>query len=119
VRGPNPTITLERGTYDVSLTVTTTNGCSDEIVRSLEVVGPQGDFFFPTDPICRGDMVTFTLQDTADVDSWTWDFGDGNTLDNVDPATHTYGDLPAAASLPVTLILRAPPNAASLPSPAS
>ncbi|RMF00623.1 MAG: PKD domain-containing protein, partial [Bacteroidetes bacterium] len=106
VRGPNPTITLEKGTYEVTLTATTTNGCSDEAVRSFEVIGPTGDFFFPTDPICRGDMVTFTLQDTSEVGSWTWDFGDGNTLDNVNPVTHTYADLPPAEVVPVTLILR-------------
>jgi len=53
-----------------------------------------------TDVVAGQDMVTFTDSSTGDIDSWTWDFGDGTTPVTWSAATrpadgavlHTYTD---------------------------
>ncbi len=103
---PNPTATFDRGIYTVDLTVATTFGCSDEISREFEVVGPIGSFVLDTDAICEGESITFTLVDTMDLSSYTWDFGDGNAINNISPVTHAFDNIAELGTFSVTLILR-------------
>jgi gliding motility-associated-like protein len=96
---------FDKGTYTVQMIIATTFGCADTTSKIYDVVGPEGDFFVDEDLICKGDFVTFTLQDTADVSNWEWDFGDGNVLQDVNPAVHQYTSLPPSASTTATLVL--------------
>ncbi|HEX8516404.1 MAG TPA: PKD domain-containing protein [Bacteroidia bacterium] len=82
------------GTHNVSLVVSTSYGCKDTVTKVLNVVGPAGDFIMSNNNICKGDVITFTLFDTLDVGSYSWDFGDGFSIDNVSPVSHPYNFLP-------------------------
>jgi gliding motility-associated-like protein len=90
----NPTFTFTTGDYTASLIVTTNFGCADTIVQGFSVLGPQGDFTFSPNNICRGDEITFALSDTADVVGYEWSFGDGLGDENVSPVTHQYDFIP-------------------------
>ncbi|MCB0429982.1 MAG: PKD domain-containing protein [Flavobacteriales bacterium] len=81
------------GTYDVSLIVTTTYGCTDTLVipQYITVTGPFALFHLSPDTICLGEAATFVIDSTLDVDSWSWDFGDGLVLPGTgDTITHIY-----------------------------
>ena len=96
---------LPRGTTEVTLIGVTSAGCADTASREVTLVGPDGDFTVP-DRVCVGDEVEFALIDTVDVASFTFDFGNGVTVDDVDPATVTYTDLPPDGRRVVSLTLR-------------
>ena len=101
------TTTLQRGDNVVTLTsITNRSGCASTTSRTFNLVGPAGDFAFTPDRICAGQSVTYTLQDTADVSTFTWDFGNGVTADNVNPATATYTFVPQSRFTVVSLTLR-------------
>ena len=105
--GPTFTATLGLGTNVVILTsVTDRAGCNATTSRTFELVGPQGDFDFAPQTICVGQTVEFTLRDTADLASWTWDFGNGVTEDNTNPATATYDSRPPSGFTVVSLTLQ-------------
>ncbi|MBL6944433.1 MAG: PKD domain-containing protein, partial [Bacteroidales bacterium] len=70
---------------------TNTFGCDSVIVTNL-TVRPKidRDFVISTgDSICLGETVSFTSTGTANLTSWLWDFGDGNTSSVMNP-THQY-----------------------------
>jgi gliding motility-associated-like protein len=69
----------EPGTYDVSVIVTTANGCSDSLFlpNYIHVDGPIASYSLFPDTICSGDEVFFTIDSLIQVDSYLWDFGDG------------------------------------------
>ncbi len=90
VAGNEFVVALDRGVSTVSLVGITSAGCSDTISRDINLVGPEGDFTFAPNNICVGTDVTFSLRDTVDVESWTWDFGNGVTQSNTDPAVANY-----------------------------
>ncbi len=105
----NPVIPFDKGTYDVELIATTIQGCKDTTSASYTLVGPEGSFTIDKESICPGEDVTLTLVDAIDVQSYTWDFGDGVQVDNQSPVTHTYDPSNLADSIEVfnpTLILR-------------
>lgn len=81
------------GTYDITLTVTDANGCSDleERTAFVQVIGPKPDF---TASVVSGPVpldVTFTnaTAASAPVIGWSWDLGDGATSSLANPS-HTY-----------------------------
>ena len=81
------------GIYDVELTVTDANGCSDLETRSsfVQVIGPKPDF---TANVVSGPVpldVTFSDETAASAPliSWSWDLGDGATSSLANPS-HTY-----------------------------
>ena len=86
------------GIYEVSLTITTSEGCTSAAIQHICVgeggifPGPdcQAMFFFEQDDM---DLNTFTFFDMSfgAADSWAWDFGDGNTSDEPNPI-HTYAN---------------------------
>lgn len=83
------------GVYPISLTVTTNNGCSDTFTDSA-IVWPLPDINFTPSNICLGEIADFTNLSTIsttytpnELDSWSWDFGDGNTSNLANP-THLY-----------------------------
>ncbi len=71
------------GTYNVTLIVTTNNGCTDTITKSA-VVHPNPDAQFSTANVCDGTPVLFNdfsnIPVTDIIQSWTWNFGDGSPL---------------------------------------
>ncbi len=85
----SPTHTYDTpGIYDVALTTTLDNGCTDTRTRTnyIQVIGP--DVAFNGDELSGDAPLTTNFTDAtivaAPIISWAWDFGDGNssTLQN-------------------------------------
>lgn len=107
----SPLASFEKGTFDIRLISSTTFGCADTVYSSITLIGPEGDFTFEPEGICEGGTATFTLIDTVDVNSFSWDFGDGSPLtDGINPVSHSYQNIPVLGPRPVTLILRSAEN---------
>ncbi|HXH18851.1 MAG TPA: PKD domain-containing protein [Chitinophagales bacterium] len=69
---------FQSGNY--SLTVQNINGCIAHDTVHVNIIGiaPEADFSFLS--VCQNDSTRFTDQSTPPViESWKWDFGDGNT----------------------------------------
>lgn len=112
--GPDTSVvsaSFDKGTFEVEMIVSTSFGCMDTTSQTYTFVGPEGDFSVDSDAICLGGEITFNLFDTIDVSSFTWDFGDGVTVNDQNPVTHTYDVLPSGGSTVATLILRGEDNA--------
>ncbi|WP_339864214.1 MBG domain-containing protein [uncultured Algoriphagus sp.] len=97
----NPTHTYtDFGDYTVKLAIQDTNSgewfISSKIIR---VLGVAAEFNSDIDHGCGPLSVQFTDQSKGAV-SWLWDFGDGNTSSDQNPA-HTY-DLPGRYSVKLT-----------------
>jgi PKD repeat protein len=93
------------GTYSVTLTVSGPGGTDTESQQVVVVEPPESpvaDFSFEQVPGSLG--VSFTDDSANDVDSWSWDFGDGGTSTVQNPM-HSYA---AAASYDVTLTVTGP-----------
>lgn len=83
----------EPGVYDVTLVITTTNGCTDSITipNYIVVDGPVASFIMAPDTICRYDSVFFQIDSSFQVSSYSWDFGDGAGAPGVGTTTsHVY-----------------------------
>jgi len=84
------------GLYNVTFTVTDSNACRNEAVKPIRVYElPQAGFGYSTG--CVGYGVTFTDSstilnpaDNGNVNSWYWDFGDGNDTTVQNPV-YSYG----------------------------
>lgn len=85
---PSHTYAID-GTYTVTLTVTSNNGCEDTFVGSVEVYdSPNALFSASTE--CEGFATDFTNLSTGDGTlTYSWDFGDSNSSTDTNP-THTY-----------------------------
>lgn len=76
------------GTYNVTLTVTTNNGCTNTITIQVTVLqNPLAAFTAAN--VCFGLSTSFTDQTAPAPTAWFWTFGDGNTSSAQNP-THTY-----------------------------
>ena len=84
---PNPSHTYAApGTYDVTLTVTDASGGSNSATQQVTVTAPiQANFAAQPNNL----DVQFTDQSTGAITSYAWQFGDGGTSDQQNPA-HTY-----------------------------
>jgi len=107
----NPGASFDKGTFEVQLLVSTPFGCSDSITSTYTLVGPEGDFILDPDMICLGESINFTLLDTADISSFSWDFGDGSGADDVSPISHQYNFVPPTGQTVATLVLRSTDDA--------
>lgn len=80
------------GNYNVGLNVISDAGCSNSISNAIDVY-PLPVIDFDVNPLCFGGATDFTDQTTipagGTINSWQWDFGDGNG-DNIQNPTHTY-----------------------------
>lgn len=91
--------------YPVSLVVSTSFGCKDTAIGSLNLVGPVADFSVSDTLICRDDSITFALKDTTDVFAFGWDFGDGYAdSSGADSVSHTYDYHPPSGQTTATLL---------------
>jgi gliding motility-associated-like protein len=83
------------GTYNIKLTVTDASGCMDTITQNnlATVFNPDAKFIADT-LSCPGSLVTFTNQSTggSGAETYAWNFGDGNTSNQVSP-THSYASV--------------------------
>jgi PKD repeat protein len=77
------------GIYTINLTVTSGEGCTDEITRQeLIYKTPQANF--SSSQACDGEHVSFIYLDNtfpSNATNWYWDFGNGATSVINDPAT--------------------------------
>ncbi len=81
------------GTFSVQLNVTTDAGCTHDTTKTVDVHAlPVVDF--DDSPTCLGETTDFqdltNVPDGAAINSWDWDFDDGNTATIADPS-NTYG----------------------------
>lgn len=81
------------GSHNVSLIVTSHNGCKDTVIKSV-MVHPLPDAKFNTTNVCDGTIVPFTDQSTIAapdlIQSWEWNFGDGSPVYNNQTTSHPY-----------------------------
>ncbi len=93
----NPTHTYSTyGVYAVRLIVTTVSGLRDTVINNVEV-HPVPDASVSASPFtgCQPLTITFTNNttiDTGSISNWLWDFDDGTTSTQQNPA-HTYWEL--------------------------
>ncbi len=93
--GVNPSYSCSTaGSHTVGLKVTDDHNATDADSTTVNVNSPPtADFTYsPTSPTTQ-DSIQFTDQSSdpdGTVDSWDWDFGDGNTSTTQNP-THQYG----------------------------
>ncbi|MBT1687507.1 PKD domain-containing protein [Dawidia soli] len=92
------------GDFNVTLTASDADGCLSFKTLPVSVLNLQGNFNFVASGVsCDALAVQFYDASVANpkVDSWEWDFGDGNTSTETNPA-NTYSQL---GRYPVTLTL--------------
>ena len=91
----NPsTVYTASGTYGVSLTVTTNNGCTETIqMPNIITIYPSPEAIFTPDPAIAPityPVITFN-NSSSGANSWSWTFGDGLGSNEWEPV-HTYPD---------------------------
>lgn len=76
------------GTYPVTLTVVSDQGCSASITQQVPVtIAPTASFFSTT--VCNGFNTAFTDQSLGNPVLWDWDLADGNSA-NAAQFAHLY-----------------------------
>ena len=91
----NPTTVYNgNGTYDVTLTMTTSGGCSNTVTvpAAVTLSSPVADFTSDVVDGCADLDVQFTSTSTSPdpITGWIWHFGDGTTYSGETPPVHTY-----------------------------
>lgn len=91
--GTSPTNTFgAAGNYNVTLTTTDANSCSEDVTVLVTVdPNPVANFDAPT--VCFGEQTNFTDQSniaSGNITGWSWDFDDGSPLDANQNPSHTY-----------------------------
>ncbi len=90
----NPSYTFETvGTFTVTLTVDNGLGSTDT-TATIEVLSPNADSTSIEADVYEGAVpltVQFSDNSVNNAQSWSWDFGDGNTSNNHNDS-HTYSD---------------------------
>ncbi|HEX9509280.1 MAG TPA: PKD domain-containing protein [Puia sp.] len=91
---PSPTHTyITIGHYVATLNYITRSGCTGTAYSNAVIIDPKIklDFTISPSPICGNSTVYFaTTPNNSDINTYTWDFGDGGTSYGVANPTHTY-----------------------------
>ena len=88
------------GTYTVTHSVETSNGCADEVTQTVTVVAAPAASFTAT-TVCQGETTQFTSTTTGDqISGYSWNFGDNTPNGTGETTTHTYA---SAGTFRVTL----------------
>ncbi len=91
VQNPSHTYSAP-GTYDVTLAVTSNNGCTNTTTSQV-VVHPLPEPEFSATSVCFGEPTEFSdlssILTPGNIDSWYWDFGDQTNTTQAEPS-HTY-----------------------------
>jgi PKD repeat protein len=77
------------GTYSVTLTATSDNGCSNSFTDSVMVV-PIPVASFTVTNNCQGQAATFHSTSTGSLLTYNWNFGDSSTASNGANPTHIF-----------------------------
>ncbi len=101
----NPVETFKKGPQTVTLNIRSVFGCTDSDTIKFRLVGPEGQLTADKDKICQGDKINFKLINAVDVSSFFWDFGQGETSTNINPAAYTYNFLPASGKTFASIVL--------------
>lgn len=98
---PNPShVYASNGTFNVSLTVTNSFGCTNTINQNV-IVNAVPVAAYANNTACLGQATNFTDLTSGSPISWIWNFGDGTPVTNIQNPTHTYS---SAGTFNVTLI---------------
>ncbi|MFN8286245.1 MAG: PKD domain-containing protein [Chitinophagales bacterium] len=76
------------GTYNTTLIVISNNGCADTAILQA-VVNPKPLASFTASNVCYPAAMQFTNQSTGTINTYNWNFDDGNT-DNQNSPAHNY-----------------------------
>ena len=96
-------IYAQSGTYQATLTVQTSGGCTDQITQTV-TVNPSPTASFNATTVCVGEATQFTSTSTGQgINSYQWNFGDNQTGTGQN-ANHTYAQ---AGTYQVTLSVEA------------
>jgi gliding motility-associated-like protein len=92
----NPSHTYsEPGYYDIALTITTPEGCTDQdtVRNAIHVFGYPQALFLQSVESSTILTPSVELEDRSiDASTWSWDFGDGSVLYGDPDPTHVYSD---------------------------
>jgi gliding motility-associated-like protein len=69
------------GIYTVTLLVKNNGGCTDTLVKSVEILGPKGLFTYTPTEVCKPAKINYELKSDNTV-KYVWDFNDGTTVLN-------------------------------------
>jgi PKD repeat protein len=78
------------GTYTVMLTITSQGGCVNTKSHQVQVTMAPAAHFVISNPACSGTAVDFDDASTSSggtIESWLWNFGDGNQTTVYAPGT--------------------------------
>lgn len=101
VNNTNATIT-----YNVSLVVTTANGCTDTMIQQMDVY-PEVTAAFPAIASACSPFTISTTNNSINANTYNWDFGDGASSTQATPL-HTYTNATVAdLNYTITLIAQA------------
>jgi gliding motility-associated-like protein len=82
----------QAGTYNVTLTASTSLGCSASVTQPV-VVNSVPVVAFTPEEVCQGTITQFEDLSTVangTVTNWFWDFGDGGATSNLQSPSYTY-----------------------------
>lgn len=104
-QGANPThVYPDLGTYQVTLTVVSANGCTSTANGIAQVVdGPVPDFAIDNGPdLCVNELLEISDNSYGPIATYAWDFGNGTT--SSDPAPVFQYAAPGSYTVELTLI---------------
>lgn len=86
----NPThIYTQPGSYQVTLTVMGSNGCTSSTSQTISIK-PVPVANFTATNVCEGLITNFTDQSTGNITNWSWNFGNNSAINTFQNPIYTY-----------------------------